>query len=75
MGFFTRLVFLGIIGFLVGLLLGAVNSGRLVVPVSADTVTVIVGIAEVIVAVTLMFSVAIEGSTFLWKGEQNTMST
>lgn len=75
MGFFNRLLFLGITGFLVGMLLWAVNSGRFAVPVSADTVTVIVGIAELIVAITLMFSVAIEGSTFLWKGEQNTMST
>lgn len=59
-----RLLILAILVFFVGSILGALQSGRLVVFLSADIATITIAVAETIVAVVLLMSVVIEGSSF-----------
>jgi len=73
MGFLYRLAVLIILAVFVGSIVGALHSGRLVVSVPLDSTTWIVGIAEVIIASTMLVTGAVEGSSFLLNGGRNTI--
>jgi hypothetical protein len=62
------------LAFLVGSIAGALQSGKLILTISADYATVIVAIAETIVAILLLPTAATEVSAFLWKKKDNTMN-
>lgn len=61
-----RFLILAILAVFVGLVLGSILAGRLVLLISADIATIVIALAEAIVAVVLLMSTVIEGSSFFW---------
>jgi hypothetical protein len=62
-----RLVYwLLLLTFSVGLLSGAILTGRVVLLISADISTIVIALAEAIVAVVLLMGLGMEGYSFFW---------
>jgi hypothetical protein len=63
-----RLVIVVVLAVLTGSVLGGLQSGRLTILLSGDFATVIVAIAEALIALAIGVQVTIEGSSFFWAG-------
>lgn len=71
---FLILGMLGILAFYIGGILAYLHSGRITLSLSADSGTLMVAIAETLIAFAIAIQVALEGSSFLLESGRTIMT-